>query len=81
MMLSSLRQSGDKKFYISFYIHTDIQIFRISDLCRKDIQGGGGGGGGDVLGTEGTAPCILDICISIETSSHVCILDRRLEVK
>lgn len=46
-MLSSLRQSGDKKILciVSFYIHDDIQIFRISDLCRKDIQGGG-----DVMG-------------------------------
>jgi len=36
-------------------------------------------GGDDVLGHEGTGSCILDICISLETSSHVCILDRRLE--
>lgn len=47
-MLSSLRQSGDKKFYISFYIHNDTKIFRISDICRKDIQGD------DVMGQEGT---------------------------
>jgi hypothetical protein len=26
MMLSSLRQSGDKKFYVSFYIHNDIKF-------------------------------------------------------
>jgi hypothetical protein len=36
---------------------------------------------GDVLGHEGTASRNLDICISVETSSHVCILDRRLEEK
>jgi hypothetical protein len=41
--------------YWIFFITRLLEIFRISKLCRKDIQCED-----DVLGHEGTASCILD---------------------